>query len=96
MNDPNQNTVGELIKVFYEERRGPGYLDEVSIIKGWESVVGPFIAQYTKDLFIKEGVLFVSLNSDSLRSELSYSKTVLMKNLNKLAGREVLTDIVFK
>jgi len=96
MNDPNQNTVGELIKAFYEERRGPGYLDEVSIVKGWEKVVGPFIAQYTKDLYIKEGVLFVSLTSDSLRTELSYSKSALMKNLNALAGREVITDIVFK
>ena len=96
MNDPNQSTVGELIKAFYEEHRGPGYLDEVNIIKGWESVVGPFIAQYTTDLYIKEGVLFVSLRSDSLRSELSYSKSVLMKNLNALVGREVITDIVFK
>ena len=96
MNDPNQNTVGELIKAFYDEHKGPGYLDEVNIIKGWEGVVGTFIAQYTKDLYIKEGVLFVSLRSDSLRTELSYSKTVLMKNLNALAGREVLTDIVFR
>ncbi len=96
MNDPNQNTVGELIKAFYDEHRGPGYLDEVSIIKGWSGVVGPFIAQYTRDLYIKEGVLFVRLTSDSLRSELSYSKSVLIKNLNNLAGRDVLTDIVFK
>ena len=96
MNDPNQNTVGELIKAFYEEHRGPGYLDEVNIIKGWESVVGSFIAQYTKDLYIKDGVLFVSLRSDSLRTELSYSKSVLMKNLNALVGREVISDIVFK
>ena len=96
MNDPNQSTVGELIKAFYDERRGPGYLDEVNIIKGWNSVVGPFIAQYTKDLYIKEGVLFVKITSDSLRSELSYSKSVLMKNLNALVGREVLTDIVFR
>ena len=96
MSDPNQSTIGELIKAFYEERRGPGYLDEVNIINGWEGVVGPFIAQYTKDLSIKEGVLFVRLSSDSLRSELSYSKSTLMRNLNALAGREVLTDIVFK
>lgn len=96
MNDPNQNTVGELIKAFYEEHRGPGYLDEVSIIKGWESVVGPFIAQYTRDLYIKQGVLFVSLTSDSLRTELGYSKSLLLKNLNNLVGREVITDIVFR
>ena len=96
MNDPNQNTVGELIKAFYEEHRGPGYLDEVSIIKGWESVVGPFIAQYTRDLYIKQGVLFVSLTSNSLRTELGYSKSLLLKNLNNLVGREVITDIVFR
>ena len=96
MNDPNQNTVGELIKAFYEEHKGPGYLDEVKIIESWNKVVGPFIAQYTKDLYIKEGVLFVKLTSDSLRNELSYSKSVLRKNLNDLTGREVLTDIVFK
>ena len=96
MSDSNQSTVGELIKAFYEERRGPGYLDEVKIIKGWNGVVGPFIAQYTKDLFIKEGVLLVRLTSDSLRTELSYSKSLLLKNLNNLVGYDLLKDIVFK
>lgn len=96
MNDPNQNTVGELIKAFYEERRGPDYLDELKIINGWNGVVGPFIAQYTRDLYIKEGVLFVKITSDSLRSELGYSKSLLRKNLNDLVGHEVLTDIVFR
>lgn len=96
MNDPNQNTVGELIKAFYEERKGSGYLDEVKIIKGWSGVVGPFIAQYTRDLYIKEGVLFVQLTSDSLRNELSYSKSVLLKNLNNLVGYDALKEIVFK
>ena len=96
MSDPNQNTVGELIKAFYEEKRGPGYLDEVKIIKGWSGVVGSFIAQYTKDLFIKDGVLLVRLTSDSLRTELGYSKSLLLKNLNNLVGYDLLKDIVFK
>ena len=96
MSDPNQNTVGELIKAFYEEKRGPGYLDEVKIVKGWSGVVGPFIAQYTKDLFVKDGVLMVRLTSDSLRTELGYSKSLLLKNLNNLVGYDLLKDIVFK
>ena len=96
MNDPNQNTVGELIKAFYEERKGPDYLDEVKIIEGWAGVVGPFIAQYTRDLYINNGVMLVQLSSDSLRTELSYSKSTLMRNLNQLVGREIVTDIIFK
>lgn len=96
MNDPNQNTVGELIKAFYEEHRGSGYWDEQKIIQGWNGVVGPFIAQYTKELYIKDGVLFVKITSDSLRTELSYSKSLLCKNLNALVSHELLSDIVFR
>ena len=96
MNDPNQSTVGELIKAFYEEHKGSGYLDEQKIIQGWNGVVGPFIAQYSRDLYIKDGVLYVKITSDSLRMELSYSKSVLCKNLNALVGYELLTDIVFR
>ncbi len=96
MNDPNQSTVGELIKSFYEDRKGPGYLDEVKIVNSWPDVVGPFIAQYTKEIVIRNGVLYVKIISDSLRTELSYSKTVLRKNLNDLVGYELLSDIVFR
>ena len=96
MNDPNQSTVGELIKAFYEEHKGTAYLDEQRLINGWNGVVGPFIAQYSRDLYIKEGVLFVKITSDSLRNELSYSKSLLRKNLNALVGYELLTDIVFR
>ena len=96
MSDPNQSTVGELIKAFYEEHKGTRYLDELNIVKSWSGVVGPCIAQYTKDLFIKDGVLHVRLSSDSLRTELSYSKSLLLKNLNGLVGYDLLTDIVFR
>jgi len=95
MNDPNQNTVGELIKAFYEERKGPGYLDEVKVVKGWPGVVGPFIAQYTTERYVRNGVLFVKVTSDSLRSELGFSKSLLRKNLNDLVGYELISDIVF-
>lgn len=96
MNDPNQNTVGELIKAFYEEHKGPGYLDEVKVVKGWPGVVGPFIAQYSKEVNVRNGVMYVRISSDSLRAELSYSKSVLLKHLNDLVGYELLTDIVFR
>ena len=86
--------LGELIKEFYEQRRGSGYLDEVKVINSWPKVVGPFIASHTIDLSIKDGRLFVRVDSDALRSELSYSKSLLMKNLNELAGKETLKEIV--
>lgn len=84
----------ELIKEFYELHKGSGYLDEQKAIQCWSQVVGPFIATHTIDLSIKNGVLYVRVDSDALRSELSYSKTLLMKNLNERVGKEVVAEIV--
>ncbi len=86
--------LGMLIKEFYEQHRGSDYLDEVKLINSWPKVVGPFIASHTIDLSIKNHVLFVRVDSDALRNELNYSKSLLIKNLNDLAGKEILMEIV--
>ena len=86
--------LGDLIKEFYEQHRGSDYLDEVKAINSWPKVVGPFIASHTIDLSIKDGRLFVRVDSDALRSELSYSKSLLMKNLNEMMGKEMIHEIV--
>ena len=86
--------LGDLIKEFYEQHRGSDYMDEMKAINSWPKVVGPFIATHTIDLSIKNGVLYVRVDSDALRSELSYSKSLLLKNLNEVAGKEILKEIV--
>ena len=86
--------LGDLIKEFYEQRRGSDYLDEVMVINSWPQVVGPFIASHTIDLSIKNQVLFVRVDSDALRYELNYSKSLLIKNLNETVGKELLKEIV--
>ena len=86
--------LGELIKEFYEQHRGSDYLVEVKAINSWTKVVGPFIASHTIDLSIKNHVLFVRVDSDALRNELGYSKSLLIRNLNEMVGKEVISEIV--
>ena len=88
------NPLGDLIKEFYEQHRGSDYLDEVKLINSWSMVVGPFIASHTIDLSIKNHVLFVRVDSDALRNELNYSKSLLLKNLNEIVGKEIISEIV--
>lgn len=87
-------SLGDLIKAFYTQHKGPGYVDELKVIQSWPKVVGPFIAKHTIDLAIRNKILFVRVDSDSLRNELVYSKSLLLKNLNDLVGKELLTEIV--
>jgi hypothetical protein len=46
------------------------------------------------DLRIVKNVLYVKVDADSLRNELLYSKSILLRNLNKAAGADILKDIV--
>jgi len=86
--------LSDLVKDFLEQHRGSNYLDEMKAINAWPRLVGPFIASHTIDLSIKNHVLFVRVDSDALRSELSYSKSLLLKNLNEMVGKEVIAEIV--
>lgn len=86
--------LGDLIKEFYELHKGADYLEEQRIIQSWSQVVGPFIASHTIDLSIKNQVLFVRVDSDALRSELGYSKSLLIRNLNEVVGKEIISEIV--
>lgn len=87
-------TIGELINEFLMQQRGAGYIDEMKVVTAWPKVVGPFIASHTMDVSMKNGVLFVRVDSDVLRNELSYSKSLLIKNLNGQVGKEAITEIV--
>ena len=86
--------LGDLIKEFIVMHKGPDFLDEMKAVDAWPKVVGTFIASHTIDVSIRKGVLFVRVDSDALRSELIYSKSLLMKNLNERVGKDVVKEIV--
>ena len=87
-------SLGDLIREFIASHKGSTYLDEMKVLDSWKEIVGPFIASHTIDLSIKNGVLYVRVDSDVLRNELSYSKSLLIKNLNNRVGKEIITEIV--
>lgn len=87
-------TLAELINEFYKRHNRENSLDEMKIIESWKSVVGGFIAAHTLDLRITKGILYVKVDADSLRSELMYSKTILLRNINRVSGTNILKDIV--
>lgn len=87
-------TLAELINEFYRRHNRENSLDEMKIIESWKSVVGGFIAAHTLDLRITKGTLYVKVDADSLRNELMYSKSILLRNINRTTGTNLLKDIV--
>ena len=94
MSDPNQTTLGDAIKAFYHENHRDTALDEQTILNSWNDIVGDFIAAHTLQTSIRNGVFYAKVDADSLRNELLYAKSMLLRKLNSKAENEILKDIV--
>ena len=90
----NAQTLGDAIREFFEdnaELRG-----KIQVLRAWGEILGPMVAQYTCNIYIKDKVLHVSLTSSVLRSELVLCRERLVKSLNDYAGATVIQDIVIR
>ena len=70
-------------------------LNQYRLVDSWPKVVGPTIARYTGEVFIKNQTLFVKVKSAPLRNDLMMGRTNLVRQLNQHIGAQVIADIVF-
>jgi len=66
---------------------------EREAVKAWDKVAGSLITKYTSKVFIKGGVLFVKIDSSVIKNEVSYEKSHIIKEINKICGTEVVKEI---
>lgn len=88
-------TIGDVMRQALEESRMTDRLDEVRAAAAWESVVGPNIAASTGRPWVSKGLMTVRTPDASLRQELMMSRSALVRNINAVIGREIVTDIRF-
>ena len=91
----NTEQVGDIIRQFLRQEGLESPLNEYRLIESWKDVVGPAIARYTSNLYIKNQTLHVHLTSSVLRQELMMGRELLIRNLNKTVGSQVIVDINF-
>ncbi|MDH6341613.1 putative nucleic acid-binding Zn ribbon protein [Parabacteroides sp. PFB2-12] len=97
MKRKNTQTIGEVLRDFMAENRElRTKIYETRIERSWNEVLGPMATRYTRSLYVRNGVLYVSLSSSVLRSELTLCRDRLVKSLNDHAGDEVIKDIVIR
>ena len=91
----NAEQVGDVIRFFLRQQGLESPLNEYRLVQAWSDVVGPAMAQYTSNLYIKNQTLHVHLTSAVLRQELMMARELLVKNLNRQVGAQVIVDIHF-
>lgn len=72
-------------------------MNEASIKMDWKELVGEEVAKHTAPTFLKNGKLFVNVDSSTWAYELSnHLKDLILRKINKDMGEEVVTDIHFR
>lgn len=88
--------IGTLLRKFMREEGLETPLNEKRLIDSWKEVLGPTIASYTQDLYIRNQILYVHLTSAVLRQELMMERELLVKSLNRHVGAAVIVNIIFR
>ncbi len=89
-------SIAELVRVMCREEGLETPLNEYRLVQAWSQVLGPAVRSYTKELFIRNQVLYVSVTSSVLRQELLMNRKSLVHKLNSHVKAQVITDIVFR
>ena len=93
MKKTNEILLKDAISAFLKDNNLESKLNETKIISAWEGVVGKLISRHTNQMYIRDRILFVKVDSAALREELTYQRSKLVKKLNLAAGVEAIDDL---
>lgn len=97
MRKKNTENIGEVLRQYFDQNPFvKRKIAENRAIAGWKVLLGVAASRYTTSIYLRNGILYVHLNSSVLRSELLMAKDMLKGKLNEYAGMPIITDIILK
>ena len=88
--------IDRLIKSYIKENKLEDGLENIEVNNLWYETMKNGVANYTTDLTLKNGTLYIKLKSSALREELSYGKEKIIKLLNEKLKQELIKKIVLR
>lgn len=86
--------IGQAINELLSSYHIKSKFDAANIVGSWERLVGKPIAKRTKKVFIKDKVLFVQIESASMKHDISLHKSHILEIFQKEFGPDVVREIV--
>ncbi|MDE5663504.1 MAG: DUF721 domain-containing protein [Muribaculaceae bacterium] len=88
-------SVGDVLREVLQENNMTGRLDELKAAAAWPAIVGDHIASRTLRPYVKNGAMTIRVSDAGLRHELNMNRTSLIREFNRIVGREVITSLRF-
>lgn len=96
MRKSNTQSLSSVLKSYVRENNLERKLNELELIKSWETVMGKTVMRYTGKLSIQNSTLFVETTSPVVRNELLMMKEEIRVRLNEVVGEELIKQIIFR
>ena len=71
-------------------------LGEHDVVDNWDTIVGSMISKHTKEIFIRDQVLHLRLDSSVVREELHRERSKLIELINQYSGKQVVKEVHLK
>ena len=96
MRRSNTQKLSEVLKEYIEQNQLDKKLKEIDVVQNWENLLGKTIALYTKNIYIRNRILYVEISSSVVKNELFMMREEICRRINEDAGQDVVSKIIFK
>ena len=96
MKRENTQLIKDVLQEFIIEERLEDGLQRVRIFGAWDLVVGDAGARATTSKFFRDGILYCTINSSIIRTQLYYRKEEIALKINKMLNDNIVSKIVLK
>lgn len=96
MKRENTQLIRDVLQEFIKEEHLEDGLQRVRIFGAWDIVVGDAGARATTNKFFRDGILYCTINSSIIRTQLYYRKEEIVHQMNKMLNDNVVSKIVLK
>jgi len=92
----DSSLISDVLKEFIKKNKLEKGLDAVDAKQAWVNLMGNGVNNYTKEVILKNNILYVWLTSSVLREELLYGKQKIIQMINEELGKDVVRDVVLR
>ncbi len=91
----NEMPLKEVIDKLLRAYQLDGKMKEMDVIQSWPELMGVAVANRTKQISIKNKIMYLTMDSSVMREELLHGKQIIIHRINDKAGFEMINDIWF-
>lgn len=86
-------SIGDAISIFLRETGLEQEVLETKVVRMWPEIMGPTIANLTRSVEVKDGMLYVRVNSAALKAQLFECRFDLVRKVNEAVGGKAIHDV---